>query len=430
MELSIKPWHKNTYPAGGLLIRQSSAAAWLNALSALRLGPGDVSIYPVPGTTPNSVWGCFVLTSQPIDTHRAGRYELCQRVSGNFFIPEKSRLHPPMSEQEIEGLFSRNIHVLHPEFGLAELEHAVELESLVAEPVMRSYHVTRPEPPVFVPGLIRSFSVKPATPEEILKNMEEKIFPKKESMKDDSLSAGEKARLFFYRFLYTSKKEKDGQITGSEKTGFWSGLGSLLGRLSGGRKDVGRGMQEDFEDLERRNRKQLDKLLDMLKNNPHEALKYAIPIDERGTSRGQAQGSFTLLPRWFNFSLFSTDNRDRSGGTIDLGDGTQALREQYRQSALRLIEEKEYHKAAFIYMKLLNDPYQAAQTLEQGGFYQEAAVLYLKHGNYKAIAAWCYEKGNMTEEAIVLYKELGENEKVGDLYIKLGKRQGPMFIIS
>ena len=42
---------------------------------------------------------------------------------------------------------------------------------------------------------------------------------------------------------------------------------------------------------------------------------------------------------------------------------------------------------------------------------------------FRSKAAECYEKGQLPLEAIQLYKELGRNEKVGDLYLSIGKRK-------
>src|SRR5690606_12145948 len=91
-------------------------------------------------------------------------------------------------------------------------------------------------------------------------------------------------------------------------------------------------------------------------------------------------------------------------------------------TAHTLIKQKEFHQAAFVYLKLLRNPALAAQALEVGNHFQEAATLYLQNGGNKSKAAECYEKGHMIAEAIELYKELKENEKVGDLFVRIGNR--------
>ncbi|MGD1320429.1 tetratricopeptide repeat protein [Chryseobacterium sp. 2R14A] len=92
------------------------------------------------------------------------------------------------------------------------------------------------------------------------------------------------------------------------------------------------------------------------------------------------------------------------------------IRNKYEDLAQKYIAEKDYKKAAKVYMNLLQDNYRGAKTLEDGGFYNEAAVIYLKKLKNKSEAANCYEKAKQYKKAIDLYKELKQKEKVGDLY--------------
>ena len=99
------------------------------------------------------------------------------------------------------------------------------------------------------------------------------------------------------------------------------------------------------------------------------------------------------------------------------------IRSSYENLAQKYIDEKDYRKAAGVYMNLLKDNYRAASTLYDGGFYNEAAVVYLKKLDNKAEAANCYEMANQIGKAIELRKELSHFEKVGDLYLKLNDRK-------
>lgn len=92
------------------------------------------------------------------------------------------------------------------------------------------------------------------------------------------------------------------------------------------------------------------------------------------------------------------------------------IRSKYEDLAQKYIEEKDYKKAAKVYMNLLQDYYRGAKTLEDGGFYNEAAAVYLKKLKNKSDAANCYEKAKQYKKAIDLYKEMEQKEKVGDLY--------------
>lgn len=92
------------------------------------------------------------------------------------------------------------------------------------------------------------------------------------------------------------------------------------------------------------------------------------------------------------------------------------LRSIYEEIAQKHIAEKEYKKAAIVYMNLLKNDYRAAQTLKEGGLYNEAAAVFLKRLNSKVEAADCYVHAKQYRKAIDLYKELQHKEKVGDLY--------------
>ena len=92
------------------------------------------------------------------------------------------------------------------------------------------------------------------------------------------------------------------------------------------------------------------------------------------------------------------------------------IRSKYEDLAQKYIDEKDYRRAAKVYMNLLRDNYRGAKTLEDGSLYNEAAVIYLKKLKNKSEAANCYEKAKQYRKAIDLYKELEQKEKVGDLY--------------
>lgn len=433
MELRINPHHKNNFPIGGMLIKHRSVKHWLVEIQRMHFSLEHIQIYPIPDTTANSIWGCLVIYSGKIDTHVLGKNELCQRVSSNFFIPEKTTLYPALTDKELEALFVSTKHILHPDFGMVELADVFDVSSFIDLPETNPVVVTVPEQGVFIPGAIQSFQVKSLSPEEVLKNLEENVFPKKESLKEEPLTFVEKVKLGFYKLLFSkggivpvksNSTVYENQKESKPSDGLFSKLESWL-QQSMSNNRWSKKMHQDFEDLEKRNQKQIDKLMDLFKNNPEEALKYAIPLDGEGTGRGGDQSSFDLTKRWMSFSWMQRDgsNVQSSGGSIDLGDSYYDLQRQYYKAAEDMLAKKDYQKAAFIYLKLLKNYASAAEALESGKYYQEAATIYVKHANNKMKAAECYEHGNMTDEAIQLYKELNENEKVGDLYVTLNKHK-------
>lgn len=435
MKLNIKPGTENLYPIAGVLIKSPLANEWIKEIQLMGLSLSSVEVYPIPGRAANSVWGCFLIVNDKFDFKKVGKHELCQRFSPYFYIPERAMVYPSVSVPEIKQLFLNTKHVMHPAFGLVKLEEPLQLKGFIAAPTLTPQDILKPEDSIFIPTKIRSFQVRAAPIEDILDSFGTDIVPKREKFKDEPLNPVEKGRLKVYEKIFKKGKKGDTAGEGTEKTGgvedVLAKFGKLLQGMSGGKGDnVYDKMQQDFEELERRNKKEVDKLLDLLKNNPAEGLKYAIPLDEKGTSRGEeVTGGFDLSMLWKHFGLFGNTMNTRSnssggGGTFELPDDTfLKLRQQYRDTAEELLRQKDYKKAAFVYLKLLKDYFLAAQTMEKGEHYEEAAAIYLKYLNDKLKAAECYEKGNMTMKAIELYIEIEKNEKVGDLYRKLNDEE-------
>lgn len=112
--------------------------------------------------------------------------------------------------------------------------------------------------------------------------------------------------------------------------------------------------------------------------------------------------------------------RKSNGGNFYLENSLfDRIRNKYEELAEKYIAEKDYTRAAKVYMNLLNDNYRGAKTLEDGGLYNEAAVIYLKKLKNKSEAASCFEKAKQYQKSIELYKELEQKEKVGDLYTQI-----------
>lgn len=425
MELQIKPYHKNNFPVKGLLIKGSSITSWLKELQLMCIEPSDVKIYPIPGNTPNSIWGSLVLEKKPnTKKHLDHKHQRCQQVRPNIYIPENSRLYPVLSAQELNELFSASIHLIHPILGFIELSEPLNIEDLIAMPDMRSYYVSRPQAPLFVPQRVIGFRLGEVDPDDKMKDLEENIFPQKGKMESNPLNIAEKGKLFFYRSLFKKSKEANDKPN-IEKTDFGKRVNTFLKRFFNTEK-IERKLITDYEQLEKRNMKTLDKLLDMLKNDPTEALKYAIPLDSNNSLRSSnstSSGQWELSKIWGNLSWLSNRGHGGSGQGIDLGDGFYSLQRQYHDTAERLIKENKHKEAAFIYMKLLKNPHRAAEILEQGKHYEEAATIYLKHTQNKQKAAYCYEQANLTTNAINLYIELKEHEKVGDIYTSISKTE-------
>lgn len=423
MQLTHKPHLKNTYILFGLLLKGNSITALLSQLSQLEINLAHVPIYGIPDVTPNSIWGYYIACDlKNIAIQKLKNYERCQLVHSKLLIPEYSIIYPKISDIEIESLFNTHTHILHPDFGLFALESPIDFTSMTNCENNSTIEFFKPFDSVYIPELIRKIDVKIISPEETIKNMEKNLFPQKEELKEAPLSLTEKLKYTILKQFF-KKSEETESSSELANTGFESSFFTYIANLIPSLNKHVEKIATDFEELHHRNSSELDKLMKLFKDNPEEALKYAIPIDTTGTNRGTEQVPFTMTKIWNSFKLFGNERPYGNTGNVQVvNDSFYQLNQQYRKSALDFIKANEYEKAAFIYLKLLKDPYTAAHTLENGKFYQEAASVYLKHSNNKQKAAECYEKGRMTSDAIKLYKELYQFEKVGDLYMSINNQ--------
>jgi tetratricopeptide (TPR) repeat protein len=418
MQLQVKPYHTNTFPLAGLLIQGNSLRHWLQQLQHFEVDLEQVPVYAIPGTTANSIWGCFV----PLPQHAWKQKTLdanepCQLVYNSLYIPQYATIYPMLGVQEAAKIFPATPHLLHPEFGLVALDTPIVWSELLALPEEKNISFTEPLKGIFIPEKIRRLEIQSLAPEEVLKAMEENTFPKKENFDDKPLNIAEKIKLGILRTLF--KPSAGNQEPGTKDKGR---LLQFMEKMMGNSKWMEQ-LEQNLEELEKRNQTEMEKLMDLFKNNPEEALKYAIPLDEEGTGRGGNMGRFEMSRRWNDFDLFSRSASYGAGNTVFGDQSYMRLQQQYHQTAQALVAQKNYEKAAFVYMKLLKNHHMAAKTLEDGKLYPEAASVYLKYVKDKTKAAECYEKGQMLTDAIVLYKELNQNEKAGDLYMLQQKKQ-------
>lgn len=421
MKLKLIPCQTNKYNIGGLLIKGSELSFWISELETMKFNFQDIQLYPVPGQVPNQVVACAVLFKNPPQDFRS--HQKLQCVHYKLFIPEFSDIFPGITATELSLLLKNDNYLFHPEIGFFALKEALNLTQLLIFQINTNQKYQIPAEPLFIPKQIQSFQVIPFE-DEVLERLEKKLAIKKEKMPDEPLSSIENFKREFGKFIFTKPSDNQKQIEKNGFSKFLDNVGAFFGLNKG--KQVTDDIIENIEDLEKRNQSHLEKLLEMFEKNIDEALKYAIPIDGLGT-RGAENLAFNLSKRWGDFSLFGSQTSGHGGGSVSFSDdSTNKLREQYRKAAEELVKNKEFEKAAFIYLKLLHDYHHAAHILEQGELYAEAAAIYMKYCKNSTKAAECYEKAKMYAEAIKLYEDLKKYEKVADLYLKINKKQEAM----
>ncbi len=425
MQLQIAPDKKNSYPVKSIFIKDSHVAVWLAELKQMGLGLSGVEVYPLAGTEANSIWGCLVILVSGKMPEERGKHLPAQSVNDKIYLPVYTSLHPNISIEEVNAICKDKRYAFHPDFGLAELDNEVDWNSLLDESIENPLVVIAPADSVYIPWQLKRLMVKEVPPEEVLKQMDAAVKPT-EKMEEKPLSVMEKLKMNLLKKV-VGDGPGEGTMDIGEGSGFWSMLDKLL--PAGTSDGIRSKWQGDLKDLEERNKQEFEKLMEMLRKNPLEGLKYAMPLDFDGSSRGHRNGEdalFQLSKLWSSFAFLGAllPAPEGGGGIATLPvDSFWQLQQQYEQTAQELINRKDYRKAAFVYIKLLKNYQKAAETLEAGRIYDEAAAVYLKHLNNKQKAAECYEKGNIIEAAIKLQKELEAFEKVGDLYAVINMRK-------
>jgi hypothetical protein len=417
MKIELKFSAKNHYPFGAVFLPGNLVTNWLNELDLMGFDASDIETYAVPGHRATEISGCVAIVYKDIGKKDIRANMFCQCAGKYLFIPANTMLYPALADSEIEALCKKKLHFLHPEYGLIELSEPIRWASLIRKPIFLRVITNTPEHGTRFPTELRSIRLMPSDPDKALSNFEQANFPVREPLPNKPLNLLEKIKLYLYKLLFKSASEN-----GRKKPSWITKIPFLFKMLERTDALMNR-MQTDYSALEKRNEKTVDQLVRLLKDNPELGLKYALPLDASGMRRkkGNWFGKFTLERRWTDFSLFGMDKSGGGGIAAFSDDSFFKLQQQYRDTADQLIKSGKFKNAAFIYLKLLNDHYQAAVCLEKGGFYAEAAALYLNKINDPSRAAECYAKGGMPDQAIEIYKKQKQFEKVGDLYTSIKK---------
>ncbi|NJC27105.1 soluble NSF attachment family protein [Neolewinella antarctica] len=411
MELTLKRYEKDPYPGCGFFVEGEDPTRWIAAVDRLGLDPAHIRVYGLPSRRANVPWGYLVITTGELPADKLDPFASAHLAASQLIVPAKSRVLPELTDHDLKQLFREDTYVLHPDFGLFKLMSPLLMsDCLVVEevPVLASL---RPADYVVSSGEVVAFSVAATPREDIESALDAGVA--REKLADAPLSLAEKLRLKLYESVMTGDGDK---ATLNPRADKLQRLAVMLGLSGANAHDH---LLEDFRDLQNRNKREVDKLLDLMQKDPEAALRYAIPLDEHGSSRGGPKGTFKMRDRGSGFSLFG-GRAGGAGGSVDIGDELHRLRQQYVATARALENSGKHEKAAYVYLKLLKNHTAAAETLKKGKFYEKAAVVCLRYLKNERAAAECYEAGKIYAEAITLYEKLEDWEKAGDLNVLRG----------
>lgn len=263
MEFKLRPFSKNLFPKGAVLICSASPQLWLQEIQRMGFTLKDVAAFAVPSAVANELYGCLLVFKNIPKGIDVGRNLFFQNLNNKLFIPENTIVTPMISLSEMEQLFSENYHVFHNDFGLVELEEEINWMTIVSDVNEVSCHVIVPAKSVAIPKSITSLRVE-INEEAILKEL----------------------------------------ATPSTEEAFLENL------------------PFDMKKVLKGNQKEIDKFLNYLDKNPEMALKLGIPLDVMNTSRGDQSGTFSFSgynSSWLNFSNFFKNRSSSSSSSSDGG---------------------------------------------------------------------------------------------------------------
>ena len=417
MKLQLKYKDQTKAATQAAFIPGTSPKEWLAVLQGFNVQLSELECYIIPisksDITANGLFVVFPNINFTQDLELLFPY---QKINDDFFIPVQSELYPLINDEEWKEILFYDRNFFHPTLGLIgfNLFDAVNWNHLISFPDLSDKKWSVAEKGNTPFPILNKINILLPPQEDIIQTLGEGI--EKKSLNDlpKDKNADNSDETFFEK-LARKSLEKGLEGTNNLRNNFGSasgGNGMFENMLSG----LEGWMQSNLNDLEKKRNDEIDRLLDLFENDPEEALKYALPLDNKYESRGQAPPSGSLGRRNTNFSLGGLGGGGRSD-SWDIGDNYHKLMAKYRRTAEQLIEQKKYKKAAYIYANLLGDYSAAANVLKQGKHYHEAAALYKIHLKNNTAAAECYEEGGLYLEAIEMYKEIGgKDEKLGDLY--------------
>jgi hypothetical protein len=414
MKLNLQLHSSPRGPVRAAFLRGNDPQQWLSTIQSWGIPPNDLEAYAVPQSKSDlQVAGLLLI-------HRNGHFpaqldlqEAYRCIAQALLIPQYASIQPQVAEEEWKNLLFYDWHFFHPGLGMVGFQHCdrVNLADLLTYPAAleQDWTLAKAGPPSA--PLLRQISVLQPKVEDIFAQVQGvgdkdlKDLSKNKPSAEDGKDIRSTLLSSLEKLLSQRPNLREGESQG------W--LGKMLDRLE-------MRISKILADLQKQRESEIDRLLKLYQDDPEEALRYSIPLDNPYEGRGIAPPS-GLLGRNnapdFNLGGLNTGG-PRDNWELD-AQRQIALRQHYLHLANQKIADGDYRKAAYIHAHLLGDFHTAANVLEQGKHFYEAAILYRDHLKDKQRAAQCFEKGGLYTEAIDLYLELGQKEKAGDLYTQI-----------
>ncbi|HZN36653.1 MAG TPA: hypothetical protein VFB80_22645 [Pirellulaceae bacterium] len=436
--------------AAAWLIPGGDVAAWLAELTAWNVPLAEARLLPLAD-------GLLVWFPKPVPPI-AGAAQAYGRAAEQVLLPVEAAIEPPVTERELARLLSPDgaHYVWHPRHGLARYEPAAvqRIANLLAPPKPTGISWDAAQSGVaFNQRLLSIEPTQRPTLEDLLEAARDGIAT--DPMAGGKLPAqpgepiGGAIGQAVAQAGLTAAAAAAGAM-GAAASAMAAGMQSLAGALTGAGQPTGSTaaqsrqsqasgaggsnwlsrlaewakaqQQAAASNLDRLRNRQIERLLNMLKDTPDLGLRFAIPFGGEAY-RGLSRPGASLTERNVDFSLARLGGGSSADFWTLSDEYRRKLLEQYRALANREISLGRHRRAAYIFAELLGDLTSAAATLASGGHFREAAILYEQRLNQPLSAAKCLQQGGLFAEAIAIYEKLAQWEIVAELYDKLDQRE-------
>tara|TARA_R110002072_G_scaffold67163_2_gene164977 strand:+ start:18360 stop:21068 length:2709 start_codon:yes stop_codon:yes gene_type:complete len=391
--------------------------AWLQEVLGFAFPWRSTKLLPIANLGGGNCLGVLVIPPMGVQPHRVVRARPYRLRADHVWLPMDAELWPPVGDEELVDLCGGRTMVCHPSAGFVSFspDEVRGLDDLLQAPTFASNEWDQAQPGIVVVGGIVEVTANTAPDlgalfqqdrDEIGNQTPDKLPP----LPGEPRSGGRRflpgvggwlARGVFFMTRGVPR-------TADKET--W------IDRLEGwARRFESHGHWRDQSQRER----EVNRLLQLLQDDPSRGLRFALPIGGGGGDRGEALPANQLGERDAEFNLSHLGG----GGSADFWDLPShvhtRLAQSYRELANAEIAAGRYRRAAYIFAHLLGDLRAAAQTLAQGGFHREAAVLYKERLDDPASASRCLVAGGYLLEAAQLEEGLQHYERAGDLRLIL-----------
>jgi MoxR-vWA-beta-propeller ternary system domain bpX3 len=421
MQLALRYDERLHSPAAAALISSGNPAVWLKEINRWGVNPAELECYIIPESIRSQKAAALFVVFKNEKQPAAELLEPCYVLAGKLYLPLHTTLYPAITEAELKEIFVWDRQLFHPAYGLTGFEKsdAIALDDLLLYAPVPEKDWSFAHPGLPARKGLQEIRFVPPDAQSLMEQLKKQIdqqpisdIPKAEGTPSTELGKlADKIKLGLFKGLSGAANGIYKMLPGGE-----AGANSSPGMF----ERLQQWLHKNIEELERRRRDEINRLLDLFETNTDEALRYALPLDSPYLNRGSFNASSELTRNNTSFDLGRL-----GGGRItsnwDIGDRYHDLRTKYIKAAEKEIAKGDFKKAAYVYAHLLGDYHSAANVLEQGGHFREAAALHKDHLKNMSAAAECLERGQLYQEAIELYLQLGRNEHVADLYKKTGQ---------